>query len=98
MNTVEEQKNKFYQMLDELHNKNCLSKTVGEDYFEPGKMEYLEQWDASYDKDNGEIMLRFEAKGTRYDGRSEQIEKVKSGDVIQVVREKTNLYNPNNYT
>lgn len=32
-----------------------------------------------------------------YDGRTEQIEKVKCGDLIQVVREKENPLNANNF-
>ena len=60
-------------------------------------MEYLEQSEGIYDEKTGEILLRFEAKGTRYDGRTEQIEKVKAGDMIRVVREQENLFNPNNF-
>ena len=38
-------------------------------------MAYLEQSDGVFDDSSGEILIRFEAKGTRYDGRTEQIEK-----------------------
>ena len=36
-------------------------------------------------------------EGTRYDGRTEQIEKVKTGDVIRITRNPENPYNPNNF-
>ena len=44
------------------------------------------------------MLLRFEARGTRYEGRTEQIEKVTAGDTIQVVRDRENPFNPNNFT
>lgn len=97
MFTKEEQKENLFLELEELHKRFELSKTVGEDYFEPGMMEYLEQSDGQYDSVTGEIYLRFEVKGTRYEGRTEQIEKVKLGDVIQIARDPNNPYNTNNF-
>ena len=61
-------------------------------------IEYLEQSEGVFDDSSGEILIRFEAKGTRYDGRTEQIEKVKLGDSIQVIRDKENPVNSNNFT
>lgn len=61
-------------------------------------MEYLDKSDGTYDPQTGGIMLRFEAKGTRYDGRTEIIEKMKSGDTITVLRDRENPYNSNNFT
>lgn len=83
--------------LDKLHARQELSKTVGPDYFEPGMMEYLDQSEGLYDTSSGSITIRFEVKGTRYAGRTEQIEKVKIGDPIQVVRDPNNEYNSNNF-
>jgi hypothetical protein len=83
--------------VERLHGRHELSKTVGPDYYEPGMMEYLEQSDGVYDRSSGRLMLRFEAKGTRYEGRTEQIEKVSVGDVIRVIREPRNLFNSNNF-
>ena len=97
MFTKEEQKDNLLRELEELHKRFERSKTVGEDYFEPGMMEYLEQSDGQYDSVTGEIYLRFEVKGTRYEGRTEQIEKVKLGDEIQIVRDPNNPYNANNF-
>lgn len=93
-----EQKEDFLVELGKLHERNELSKRVGPDYFEPGMMEYLDQSEGIFNEETGQVLMRFEAKGTRYDGRTEQIEKVRLGDVIQVVREKENPYNANNFT
>lgn len=44
-----------------------------------------------------ELIIPFEAKGTLYEGRSENIEFVKAGDPIQVVRDSGNKYNTKNF-
>ena len=83
--------------IEKLHNKNLKASTISADYFEPGEMEYLDKYDGTYD-DAGNICIRFESKGTRYDGRTEQIEQVKNGDEILIIRDKDNQYNSNNFT
>lgn len=95
---TQEQKARLLAEADKLHQRHELSKSVGPDYFEPGMMEYLEQSDGLFDEDTGRIMLRFEAKGTRYEDRTERIEQVRPGDKIRIVRERTNPFNPNNFT
>ena len=97
MNSFEEQKEILLTEMSKLHAQHELSKTMGSDYFEPGMVEYPEQSDGSWDKATGKLILRFESKGTRYDGRTEQIEKVKTGDVIRITRDPENPYNPNNF-
>lgn len=88
----------FLDEVEKLHERNELSKKVEATYFEPGMMEYLEQSEGIYEEGTGNAILRFEVMGTRYDGRTEQIEKLKLGDLIQIVREKENPYNSNNFT
>ena len=95
---TQEQKEQFLGELLKLHGRYELSKTVEPDYFEPGMMEYLDQSEGLYDPVSGQVLLRFEARGTRYDGRTAQIERVKPGDKIQVVRERENPFNANNFT
>ena len=95
---TQEQKENLLQEIDKLHQRNELSKNVTDDYFEPGMMEYLEQSEGRFDEERGTIYLRFEARGTRYDGRTEIIEKVKVGDAIQIVRDDQNPYNRNNFS
>lgn len=82
--------------IEKLHNRNLLSKTVGPDYYEPGMMEYLECSEGMY-KGDGTFLIRFEARGTRYEGRTELIEKVALDDVINVVRDAENQFNENNF-
>lgn len=83
--------------IDKLKKRNELSNIVGPDYFEPGQMEYLDQSYGNYDESTGSVVIRFESKGTRYNGRTEQIEKVKLGDFIQITRDKKNKFNSNNF-
>ena len=97
MNSFEEQKEILLTEMSKLQARHELSKTMGPDFFEPGMMEYPEQSDGSWDEISGELILRFESKGNRYDGRTEQIEKVKTGDVIRITRDPENPYNPNNF-
>lgn len=61
-----------------------LAKGIGPDFFEPGMMEYPEQSEGFWDEETRHMMLRFESKGTRYDGRTKQVEKVKTGDNIRI--------------
>ena len=77
----DERLNLLINELEKLHHRLELSQTVTPEYFEPGMMEYLDKSDGTYDPQTGGIMIRFEAKGTRYDGRTEIIEKMKSGDM-----------------
>lgn len=88
---------KLLHESDKLHEKKILSEKVGPEYFEPGMMEYLDQYEGVYDGNRHELLLRFDSRGTRYSGRTEQIEKVNVGDPIQVIRDKQNPYNSNNF-
>ena len=97
-NTLQEQKENLLREVEKLHQRYELSKTLEPDYFEPGMMEYLDQSEGQYDESTGQMLLRFEARGTRYEGRTEQIEKVIAGDAIQVIRDRENPFNPNNFT
>jgi hypothetical protein len=92
---------KIEQLLSEvnkLHARYELSGTLPSDYFEPGMMEYLDKSEGLYHHDSGELLLRFEVKGTRYDGRTELIETVNVGDPVITARDETNQFNPNNFT
>ena len=94
----EERLEALIRELKKLHEKLELSAKVGPDYFEPGMMEYLDQYEGTYDPETGKIVMRFEAKGTRYDGRTERIEMIHIGDPVTVLRDPENQYNPNNFT
>ena len=92
-----EQKELLLVEMEKLHARHDLSKEMGPDFFEPGLMEYPEQSDGFWNEDTGELILIFESRGTRYDGRTEQIEKIKVGDVIRIIRDPKNEYNHNNF-
>ncbi|MBR3300657.1 MAG: hypothetical protein IKI68_04130, partial [Clostridia bacterium] len=66
-----EQKEALLREAGKLHERFELSKTVGPDYFEPGLMEYLDKSEGIYNEASGELLLRFESRGTRYSGRTE---------------------------
>lgn len=89
---------KFFEEIKKLYDRYVFSKNVPKDYYEPGRMEYLEQNYGEYDSDTGRYLIRFEAKGTRYEGRTEQIEKVLVNDKVEIVREEENVFNSNNFT
>lgn len=95
---TQEQLDRLLEEADKLHQRRVLAGQIGPDWFEPGMMEYLDQSDGTYDSITGSLILRFEARGTRYDGRTEQIEKVQVGDEIRVFRDAENPFNPNNFT
>ena len=94
---TQESEAKLLLELQKLHKRNELSRTVGPEYYEPGMMEYLDQSEGIFDDETGRILIRFESKGTRYEGRTEQIEKLKTGDLIRVVRDRDNQFNSNNF-
>lgn len=94
---TQEQKDNLLKEIQKLHERHELADTVGPDYFEPGMMEYLAQSDGSYDPATGRLILRFESRGTRYEGRTEQIEKVRLGDAVRIIRDKENSFNHNNF-
>ena len=97
MDNFQEHKDRLLAEAKKLHERNEIAKTITPEFFEPGLMEYPEQSDASYNESTGELIMRFESRGTRYDGRTEQIEKVKLGDKIRVTRDIENTYNSNNF-
>ncbi len=83
--------------INRLHERHLSAASMTSNYYEPGKMEYPAQSDGSFDSETGEIMLRFESKGTRYEGRTERIETLSKGTPITLVRDPGNAYNHNNY-
>ncbi len=82
---------------EKLHKRHALSETLRPDHYEPGKMEFLQQSEGLWAPDTGRLTLRFESRGTRYDGRSEMIERLHVGDPVILQRDPQNPYNPNNF-
>ncbi len=94
---MNEKVEQLQKVINDLHERNELSKTITPNYFEPGKMEYLDCSEGIFDLSNGKFMIRFEVKGVRYEGRNELIEDVLLQDPITIIREKDNLFNRNNF-
>ena len=91
------QKAALLREAEKLHQRLELSRTVGPDWYEPGQMEFLDQSEGLWNESTGALLLRFESRGTRYDGRSEAIEDVSRGDRIFVKRDPDNEFNHNNF-
>lgn len=89
---------KLISQVRSLQNRFELSQTVGPDYFEPGMMECLDQYRGEVSSDGTEIIMCFEVRGTRYEGRTERIETVHVGDEVRVLRDETNPFNSNNFS
>lgn len=89
-------KNLLY-LADQLQKKYELSKTVGDDYYNPGMMENLDQYMGIYSSENNSLTIRTESKGLRYENRTPKLEKQNVGDEIHLVRDPENLFNSNNF-
>ena len=97
MTDIVASKKDLLEFVSFLNQKFELSKTVEPDYFEPGMMENLDQYKGEYDECNNMITLRVDAKGLRYDNRTQNLERLFVGEPVDIVRESGNLYNSNNF-
>ncbi len=97
MDNYYDMKEQLFSEAEKLHKKYELSQNMVPDFFEPIMLEYLDKFDGIVDKEKGEVMLSFDSRGTRYDGRTEQIENVRCGEEITIVRDPENRFNPNNF-
>lgn len=98
MSDILQAKQNLLEFVNSLNYKYELSKTVGEDYYEPGMMENLEQYRGEYLEQANIIILRTESKGLRYDNQTQNLERIAVGDEVQIIRDIDNPYNPNNFT
>ena len=96
MLNIELAKKDLLNEIAKLQSKKELSANVGPDYYEPGNMEYLDQYLGVYDESAKTIMLRTEAKGLRYDERTPRLDYLSISDPVQLVREPGNPFNENN--
>lgn len=87
----------LFEEVEKLNNRYELSKNIGDGYYEPGMMEFLDKSYGVYNEETESLVIRFEVAGTRYEGRTEYIEYLRKGDTVTVVRDKTNCFNPNNF-
>ena len=69
-------------IVDKLHERHERADRTTVYDFEPGEIEYLEQSDGIFVEEKGEFILHFEAKGTRYYGRTFVIERIEKDDPV----------------
>ena len=86
----------FIPICEDHERRRAKSKTIGPDYYEPGEMENLDQYSASFDEQTLRLILKTPVKGTRYDERSYDLEHVEEGDPLRLKRDPNNVVNPNN--
>ena len=97
MSEVLQAKHDLLEFVNGLNRKYELSKTVSEDYYEPGMMENLEQYRGEYLEQVNMLFLRVESKGLRYDNQTRNLERVSVGDEVQIIKDNNNPYNSNNF-
>ncbi len=89
------------QLLREIDNLHQMHESAGDsmpDSFEPDTMRFLkEETDAYFEDGTGKIFMSFEVQGTRYEGRTENIERIKLGDTVRIIRDEHNSFNHNNF-
>lgn len=89
-------KEALLEIVARLQEKKELSASVGPDWYEPGRMENLEQYLGQFEESTGTITIRTESKGLRYDERTPRLDYMAVGDPVQLVREPDNQFNTNN--
>lgn len=90
-------KDELLQRVEKLQKKKNLAGNVEAGYYDPGNMEYLDQYLGLYDKDTNTIRIRTESKGLRYEERTPRLDFLSVGDSVQLTREPTNPFNENNF-
>ena len=97
MDRFDEMTEQLFSEVEKLHKKYEMSQNMAPDFFEPIMLEYLDKFEGIIDRAKGELTVRFDSRGTRYDGRTEQIENVRCGEEVCVVRDPDNKFNSNNF-
>ena len=96
MTNFDERKAALLEEAAKLQEKKELAAVVGPDWYEPGRMENLDQYAGEYDEPRHMLTLRTESKGLRYDERTPRLDYLAVGDPVQLVREPDNPFNTNN--
>lgn len=87
----------FKDELNKLHLKKITSTSIESSFYDPRNMGFLDKYEGVFNESTGEFIIRFDVRGTRYDGRTELIELMNSGERLHVLRDECNKYNPNNF-
>lgn len=73
-------KSELLSIVEKHSRKNEFSKTVSDDYYEPGMMENLDQYYGHYSAEKNTILLRTPSAGLRYDNRTLRLNYVEVGE------------------
>lgn len=79
-----------------LQKKRELSVQIGPDYYDPGNMEYLDQFYGHYDAETNTLTIQTDAKGLRYEGRTQRLDDLTVNDAVHIKRDPQNAFNANN--
>lgn len=90
-------KEELLNTVNEYQKKKDRADQIGPDYYEPGEMEYLDQYLSVYDESRNMISIQTEAKGLRYEDRTPRLDFLAVGDPLEIVREPDNPFNENNF-
>lgn len=77
--------------------RNRLFSTKDIFYFEPGMMENLDCYLGEFSCESKTIRLRTESKGLRYDNRTFVLDRLSTGERVNIVRDPENPFNSNNF-
>ena len=80
-------KEALLEAVAKLQEQKELAASVGPDWYEPGRMENLDQYLGVYDESSRTITLRTESKGLRYDERTPRLDYLSAGDPVRLERE-----------
>lgn len=97
MNEAFSYKNNLLEIAGQFQKKYELSKTVGDDYYNPGMMENLDQYRGEFCPETNILKIRTESKGLRYENRTQRLESLSVGDQVKIVRDPENEFNTNNF-
>ena len=90
-------KSELLSIVEKHSRKNEFSKTVSDDYYEPGMMENLDQYYGHYSAEKNTILLRTPSAGLRYDNRTLRLNYVEVVEDVVVARDSSNAFNSNNF-
>ena len=96
MINMESSKEALLEAVAKLQEKKDLAAAVGPDWYEPGRMQNLDQYLGQFDESSRAVTIRTESKGLRYDERTPRLDYLSVGDPVRLVREPGNPFNANN--
>lgn len=97
MDNVDLYLDSLFNIVNAHHQIFEKSQNIPANYFEPGKMENIDQYEGVNDKNSKIITLKTPIKGLKYNDRSTVVESLNEGDKVIIERDNLNPYNSNNF-